>query len=61
MTPPSNPITFTDFITKREVLQIVKGLVQYYDGKISELSLKLNESLSKKQNEMNCCINGPDQ
>lgn len=39
MTPGSNH----DFISKTEVLKIVKGLVSFYDVKISELSKKVDE------------------
>jgi hypothetical protein len=43
MTPPQKPFTFTDFVTKREMLQIVKGLVQFYDLKIAEVKNLVSE------------------
>lgn len=61
MTPPQHPITFTDFITKKEVLQIVKGIVQYYDNKLTEMKVQLNECKIKQQQIANHdinCING---
>lgn len=45
MTPPQKPFTFTDFVTKREMLQIVKGLVQFYDLKIAEVKNLVSEKL----------------
>ena len=33
----------TDFVTKREMLQIVKGLVQFYDLKIAEVKALMSE------------------
>jgi len=30
-----------NFVTKKDVVQIIKGLVNYYDGKVLELNSKI--------------------
>jgi len=43
----------SDHITKKEVLRIVKGLVEHYDSKIEELSRKLDEAGCLKVHQKN--------
>lgn len=58
MTPPSQNLTFTDFITKKEVLQIVKSLVQYYDSKFADINGGSKDAPSAAQLQLDCINNG---